>query len=293
MQPASVSCPFSAMTRPPYPPAHENTGSTPGASCESLKFALKANRSPDLLLTRRLRPGSPSHEPLAMINTGARNSVSSGAGRASIPHRNTPALRSKMRLHHAVPAIEGDLAQLRTGQLCKCVADSERRQKRKVARADAGATNLAPREGLFFNQRYRPSRRGKQNCSRAAGRPRTDNDGVVTGLHACARRTAANVCEKSRAPASLNCHPPSSGQHAESSPSLNPARTLSTASRRVTSLAPMAPTRWLPNNATRARRGSQAMKQSVIRVMPRNSRDNASPSKWCTKRLATTASKRG
>ncbi len=113
-------------------------------------------------------------------------------------------------------------------------------------RANAGATDLAPRERLLFNQRYRPSRRGKQNRGRAAGRPRTDDDGVVIGLHACARRTAANVCEKSRASVSLSCHPPSSGQHAESSRSRNPARTLSTASRRVTSLAPMAPTRWLP-----------------------------------------------
>ena len=93
-------------------------------------------------------------------------------GRWALPVKALAATRSA--------AIDGDFAQLGTGQLCKCVANPERGQKRQVARANAGATNLAPREGLLFNQRYRPSRRGKQNCSRAAGRPRTDNDGVVT-----------------------------------------------------------------------------------------------------------------
>ncbi len=86
MHPASVSSPFSAMTRPPYPPANEMTGRTPGASRERLKVALKANRSLGLLTPRRLSPGLASHEPFAMIKTGARRSVRSGAARDPIPH---------------------------------------------------------------------------------------------------------------------------------------------------------------------------------------------------------------
>src|SRR5688572_16105833 len=193
------------------------------------------------------------------------------------------------RMYHAVAAIESHLTQLRTGQSGKFIADPERRQYRKIAGGNASAANLAPRETLLFDQGHRPSRRCKQDRGRAASRPRTDDDGVVFGPHV-ARRTAANVCEKSRASVSLSCHPSCSGQNAESSRSRNPARTLSTASRRVTSFAPIAKTRWLPSKAIRARRGSHAMKQSVIRAMPRNNRDNSSPSKWCTKRLATMAS---
>ena len=199
--------------------------------------------------------------------------------------------RRQRRVRDAVAAIDGHFMQLRTGQSSKFVADSQRGQKRNVAGANAGTADLAPRESAAFQPTpptIRPRQARLPPCCRPAPPQRRSRRN--RNSRTAARRTATNVCEKSRASTSLSRQPPSLGQHAESSRSRNPARTLRTASRRVTSLAPRAPTRWLPYSATRARRGSHAMKQSVIRAIPRNSRDSASPSKWCMNRLAITAS---
>src|SRR6185312_2244068 len=148
------------------------------------------------------------------------------------------------------------------------LADAERIEQRKIARGDTFAAHFAPGERLLLDQRDAPSRARQQDRGAGTRRARADDDGVIPMFHG-RYLSAMNKWLNNLAARSSSFHP--CGHNAESSPPRNPARTLSTASSRVTWLAPTSPTRWLMNSGKRVRLGSQAMKKSLRAASAPNS----------------------
>src|ERR1019366_5208146 len=148
-------------------------------------------------------------------------------------------------------------------------------------RGDALAADLAPREALPLDEGDRPAGARQEDGRARPGRPGADDDDIETRAHRSAPfREAQKQCVKSPSSYSSSSHALAApGQAPLSSRPTKPARTLSTASSRVTALAPRKATRWLATSAKRLRLGSQATSASARRSQPPSRRANALPSK--------------
>ncbi len=89
---------------------------------------------------------------------------------------------------------------------------------------------------------------------------------------------------------STNCQAGWAGQSVESSWPANPARTLRTASCRVTPLQPLSPSIRLQASESAERRGSTAIKTAVVLAAARNKPISCAAEKWCRNKFATITS---
>src|SRR5450432_1274913 len=114
--------------------------------------------------------------------------------------------------------------------------EAELPQYRPRCRRDVFAAHLAPRKPRLFRDGDGPARPRQRDRRRRARGPAADDEGV-DAIHG--RRDATKRWLKGARGISRSVHPSPAGHSEEISASANPARTLTTASWRLTSLHPI------------------------------------------------------
>lgn len=182
--------------------------------------------------------------------------------------------RERCAYHSMVAAEESHLPKWRPGQLRKRVTDAKRVKERKVARCNAFTAYFSSWKSMLFDDGNPPARAREQNGGAASRRTCTDDDGVEFGLHYIhPQRRATKTWLNKPARCSVSVHSDADAGHSDDNSSpRNPARTLNTASMRVTSFAPIRPTSRLPISGRRARLGSQATNMLERAASASNSR---------------------
>src|SRR5690242_5260755 len=173
------------------------------------------------------------------------------------------ALRQR-RLEGAARGPERDAAHLRPGERGEALAEAESLDLADARCGDELAAHLAARKARFLEHDHVPAGARKAKRARCARRPAADHQRVAA--HAQKRWLNGHAAF------SWRIHPPGCGQRADTSLPANPARTLASASCRVTSLQPSAQSIRLPASAKPERRGSQATKSRALRAIAASSR---------------------
>ena len=167
------------------------------------------------------------------------------------------------------------------------------RQKGEVRSRKKFSADFSAGESRLLHQRNRPAGFRQQQSGRSSARSAANNQGVERRRSHKTRpliRCAIKQWLNSPACRSINRQSPLAGHSADSSFLAKPARTLSLASCRLTSLQPMNRSNAAAQSETLTRCGSHARKNPVCWAACHRSLWRSSSEKWCRNKLAMVTS---
>src|SRR3990170_7195479 len=177
------------------------------------------------------------------------------------PFAKTARYRGHIRGADGLTRENADAPYFGAGQPPHILKQAEFRQQRKGARRDELAADLCPGKLAFLDECHRPPCPSQHERSGGARGAAADDDRVVAFGHRNSQHfRATKQWVQSPTLPSSKFQPCRFGHNADSSLSRKPARTLATASCRLTWLQPSSQTRRLARSGSLVRRGSRAIK---------------------------------